>query len=137
MIPLGSWSDRIGRKKVLLLGYFLFLLVTVSLIFINNLTTLIIAFIIYGFVYATTHSNQRAFVSDMAGEMKGTALGSFHAFTGLANIPAGLVAGILWNISYQWMFGYLAVIALLALILLYFVKERNHYISTNTLAHHP
>lgn len=137
VIPLGSWSDRIGRKKVLLLGYFLFLLVAVSLIFINNLTTLIIAFIIYGFVYATTHSNQRAFVSDMAGEMKGTALGSFHAFTGLANIPAGLVAGILWNISYQWMFGYLAVIALLALILLYFVKERNHHMSTKTLAHQP
>ena len=75
-------------------------------------------------VYAFTISNQKALVSDLAGEMKGTSLGFFYFVTGLVNIPAGIIAGTLWDFSPKTMFIYLSCLAFISLILLIFVKEK-------------
>lgn len=123
-IPFGSYSDKIGRKKVLMFGYVLFLVVSLGFIFSNTISSLFILFILYGLVYAMTQGNQRAFVSDMAGRMKGTAIGFFQFTTGLVNIGGGIIAGIFWNISPQAMFTYLSIISFLSIILLVFVKEK-------------
>src|SRR3989344_1890436 len=101
-------SDKIGRKKVLMMGYILFFIVCIGFIFLSNIPSLIILFSLYGLVYAITQSNQRAFVSDLSGKMKGTALGFYYMVIGLVNIPAGFIAGYFWDISYSLMFGYIS-----------------------------
>ena len=63
------------------------------------------------------------FVSDLSKKMKATAQGTYQSIIGIINIPAGLIAGLLWDISYKTMFTYIAVIALISVILLIFVKE--------------
>ena len=122
-IPFGKLSDRIGRKKVLLMGYVLFLLVTLGFIFLENIWFLAILFLIYGVVYAITDTNQRAYVSDLSGKLKGTAHGLYYVSIGLASVVGGLVAGYLWEISYTTMFAYLSGIAILAIFLLNFIKN--------------
>lgn len=124
VIPFGKLSDKIGRKKVLFMGYSLFLILSITFIYFSSLIYLISAFVIYGLVYAMTMSNQKALASDLSGKMKGTAMGAFHSAVGLINIPAGVIAGILWEISYQTMFIYLSFISLISIILLYFVREK-------------
>ena len=120
----GKLSDRIGRKKVLMSGFILFLAVALSFVFnATNLTAIAIIFAFYGLVYAITLSNQKAFVADLAGEYKGTAIGFYYFVVGLVNIAAGLIAGLLWDISPHTMFIYISCIATLAIILLSFVKE--------------
>ena len=122
-IPFGNLSDKIGRKKVLFIGYLLFLLLTLGFIYVQNLVVFAALFGLYGIVFAITKPNQVAFVSDLSNEMKGTAFGFYYFLTGIITIPAGIIAGILWNVSYNVMFYYLAAISLIAIFLLFFVKE--------------
>lgn len=123
-IPLGSYSDNIGRKRVLMAGYILFFVVAIGFIFSQALASVIILFILYGVVYAMTQGNQRAFVADLSGKMKGTAIGFFQFVTGLVNIGGGIVAGLFWNLSPQSMFIYISIVAFISTILLAFVREK-------------
>lgn len=126
-VPFGRFSDRVGRKKVLIQGYFLFLLTIVGFILFTGIYLLFLLFAVFGIVYAMIQSNQKAYVSDISGKMKGTALGFYSAVVGIVNIPAGLIAGLLWDKSPSTMFYYVFAIGLVALVLLYFVKEGKEF----------
>jgi len=122
-IPFGNLSDNLGRKKVLMIGYILFFVVSLGFVYLSGIYSLVILFVLYGLVYAITQSNQRAFVADLCDGMKGTAQGFFQFVLGIVAIIGGITAGFLYDISYQVMFTYISVVALIALVLLMFVKE--------------
>lgn len=126
VMPFGKLSDKIGRKKVLIFGYILSLIIMINLIFADSFVYTAAMFILYGLVYAATYSTHRALVSDLSGKAKGTAFGSYYSTIGLVSIPAGLIAGLLWDISNSLMFSYLSAITFAALILLFFVKESKY-----------
>lgn len=125
--PAGALSDRIGRKRVVLIGYSAFAGVAVgflvlSLIHVSLRFHFIIAlglFMLYGAYKAFIDASQRALVSDLSTpDIRGTALGTFQMCTGLAAIPSGLMAGWLWNMSPVYTFAYGAVLSIVACILL-------------------
>lgn len=132
--PAGALSDKIGRRKVISIGYLLFSAVSLGFLFIskfslNNLSNfgiLLILFALYGLFKAFIDASQRAFISDLSEpEIRGTALGTFETLTGLAAIPAGLIAGYLWNFSAIYTFGYgFAVSFVAACWLMMVLKER-------------
>jgi len=94
----GSLSDKFGRKPIILAGYAIFSVLSFGLYLFSGMAYTIISFILFGIFFALIDGAQRAFVSDLSpAELKGTALGTFHAFTGLAALPAGLIAGGLWS----------------------------------------
>ncbi|MHB8119392.1 MAG: MFS transporter [Methanothrix sp.] len=96
-MPIGIWSDRVGRKKVLALGYALFALTALGFAFVSNLAGLIALFALYGLVYALVDGSERAFVSDLSpGSLRGSSLGLYYGAIGLSAILSSLIAGALW-----------------------------------------
>jgi len=123
-IPAGELSDKIGRKNVLVFGYLVHALTCCGFVLFKGLFSFIILFAMYGIAFGLVQADQRAFASDfVTREFRGTALGIFHTSTGLAMIPAGLVAGLLWNVNTALPFIYGTVMALIALTLVGTVSE--------------
>jgi MFS family permease len=116
-IPLGLLSDKIGRQKVLIFGFGLFAVVSFGFAFCNSLSLYIILFALYGVVFAAVDGTERALVSDLAGtDSRATALGTYSTVTGLAALPAGIVAGFLWDKSPVYTFVYGGTVAILAIM---------------------
>lgn len=124
-IPAGILSDRVGRKPVLIIGYILFAVTAVALLFTSALVPLIAVFILYGVFFGMIDGVQRAFVVDLApAELKGTALGTFYTATGLIALPGGFIAGYLWTvISPQATFVFALGLTILGLLMFSFVKK--------------
>lgn len=125
--PAGALSDRIGRKKVVLMGYASFTVVSAGFLALTvmhlgtraNFAAAIFLFAFYGAYRALIDASQRALVSDLSSpDIRGTALGTFQTFTGLAAIPAGLIAGVFWNINPAYTFAYGTFLSGLAFLLL-------------------
>lgn len=124
--PAGRLSDKIGRKPVLTMGYSFFALTSFGFIFAGNLFSLLGFFALYGAFKAFIDANQKAFVSDLSSlEVRATSLGAFETSTGLVLIPAGLIAGYLWNLNPAYPFWYGFVVSLVAISLfLGLIRER-------------
>ncbi len=118
--PLGSLSDRIGRRRLMLVGWTIYGLVYLGLALSHTGFEIWILFGIYGLYYALTEGVAKALVADIVPqEQHGTAYGLFNAAIGLTAFPASLIAGILWqtiNPAAPFVFG--AVLSLLAGVLL-------------------
>lgn len=133
-IPFGNLSDKIGRKKVITFGFTAFALTCLGFGLFNSLPAFIALFAMYGVVFAVIDGNQRAYISDMApGGLAGTALGAYHTLTGLAALPASVIAGLLWRINPEITFYYGAALGVLSAALFtalgkYFKGGKNYEI---------
>jgi MFS family permease len=113
-IPMGILADRIGKKIPIIFGYILFGFAYLGFLFSNSIPALLTLFILYGLGYAFIVGNQIAFVTELAPQLKGTALGSFHTANAIASLIGSIIAGMLWQISANLTFIFGTVFAFLA-----------------------
>lgn len=96
--PAGVFSDRIGRKRVLVAGLAVFSLVYFGFALANGPAAIWALFLIYGLYQGLTDGVSRAFVVDLVDpKHRATALGLYSMALGLAAFPASLLAGLLWQ----------------------------------------
>jgi len=94
----GVVSDRIGRKPVIIAGWLVFAAVYFAMARVSTPTGIWIWFIIYGAYYGMTEGMLRAYAVDLAPtHLRGTAVGAYFTMTGVALLPASLIAGFLWD----------------------------------------
>jgi MFS family permease len=119
-MPIGMLSDRIGRRPVLISGFIIFALIYLGFGMVTNVSWIWILFFMYGLYYAFTEGIQKAYIADIVPEGKrGTAMGTYNELTGIAALPASIIAGFLWQ-SYGPMvaFSTSSIIAILAAVLM-------------------
>lgn len=97
--PIGRLSDHIGRRRILVVGYFIYALVYLGFALVTGLSSLWLLFIIYGFYIAFTEGVEKALLADIApSNLRGTVIGLHATLVGLALLPASVLAGLLWDL---------------------------------------
>ncbi len=128
-VPLGSLSDRIGRPKVIMLGWFAFALSYLGFALAKESYQIWLLFAFYGLYYATTEGVAKAFIADMvSSDHRGRAYGVYNTAIGLIGLPASFIAGILWDRispSAPFYFGFaIAILAILAFGMFTFLTRK-------------
>lgn len=96
--PAGLMADKIGYRKVLFAGFFIFALVYAGFALTNSAVSVWVFFAVYGFYIAFTEGVSKAYIADLAPkDQVGTAIGLYYTITGVAVLFASLVAGWLWG----------------------------------------
>jgi MFS family permease len=125
-VPAGVLSDRLGRRRVIALGWTVYALVYFGFALSSSVWHIWVLFAGYGVYYGIVEGVARAFVADLVpADRRGTAYGYYHGVVGLALLPASLLAGWLWDtVSPAAPFYLGAGLAFLAMLgLLALVKE--------------
>ncbi len=131
--PLGSLSDRIGRKILINIGWAIYAFVYLSfalLVFLSPEMQVIATFVlfaVYALFYAFSEGAEKAFVADLVDDDKrGTAFGLFNFSIGLGALPASIIFGLLYSYFDKIFpgfggtvaFGFGGIIAIISMILL-------------------
>jgi MFS family permease len=96
--PAGLRSDKIGRGKVLVVGWLIYSLVYLGFAVAGASWQIFLLYALYGLYYAMVEGTARAYVADLSSaEHRGTAYGVYNTAVGVMALPASLIAGILWQ----------------------------------------
>ncbi len=115
--PAGAWSDRSGRRAVLLSGVAVLALADVVLATAFSLRSVMGGVALWGIHMGLTQGLLATMVTDTApANLRGTAFGVFNLVSGLATLAASAVAGMLWDrFGPQGTFAVGAIFSLIAL----------------------
>jgi MFS family permease len=101
--PIGSLSDRVGRRRVLVGGFGGYAIVYAGFALARGSIAPWLLFAAYGIPYAMTESITRAFVVDLVpAQLRATAVGSYTFVLGFAALPSSTGAGIVWDKVAHW-----------------------------------
>ena len=122
----GAWSDRLGRRHVIGLGWLLYAAVYAAFALTDSAPLLIVVFLIYGLYFGLTEGVEKAWVADLApASGRGNAFGIYNAVIGVGALGASLLFGYIWTHgSPQAAFYTGAAFALAATALLYLTFSR-------------
>lgn len=97
-LPMGILSDKLGRRWVLALGWFIYSLVYLGFALSSTIWHVWLAFACLGIYFAIIEGVSRAFVADLAPpEMRGTAYGLYHCIVGICVLVGGVIGGVVWD----------------------------------------
>ncbi|WP_321921541.1 MFS transporter [Paraburkholderia guartelaensis] len=123
----GKLGDAVGRARLIMLSYLIYLLMSLGFAFATRQSQIIILFIIYGVFFAIDEAQSKAFIADIERERRASAIGLYNFVTGLLYLPASLIAGALWQIRPANAFLVAACLSLTALAVLVFLwSDQKH-----------
>lgn len=126
---VGKLGDRIGRARIIMLGYLIYLLMCIGFAFAATEWQVIALFVIYGVFYSIDEAQSKAFIADIELERRASAIGMYNFVTGIIYLPASLIAGALWLLHPVVAFGFAAGIAFFAIVAFVILRPDLHRVS--------
>jgi MFS family permease len=101
--PAGSLSDRIGRRRIIVGGWLVYAAIYLGLALARSGWHVWVLYALYGLYYGLAYGTTKAMVADVVPEhLRGTAYGTYNAVLGILDLPASLIAGVLWQGLGAW-----------------------------------
>lgn len=94
----GKLGDLVGRARIIMLGYLVYLLMSLGFAVAAAKWQVVVLFVIYGVFYSIDEAQSKAFIADIEPERRASAIGVYNFATGIIYLPASLIAGALWAI---------------------------------------
>ncbi len=95
--PLGILGDRLGLKRVLIAGLFLFAAVYLGMAFAGNHYVFFALFFLYGIYAAATEGIAKAWISNVSDARDtGVAIGTYTGLQSVCSMIASSFTGLLW-----------------------------------------
>jgi len=123
---IGKLGDMIGRKKIVVLAYAIFLVMSMGFVLASTKVFVLLLFVLFGIFYAIDESQSKAYISDMEKSRRATASGLYNFITGMIYLPASIIAGLLWNMNPDYAFVFAALISFSAIIFFLFRSKVKH-----------
>lgn len=96
--PAARLSDKIGRRKLLVLGYLFYGLVYLGFAVNKSPDMFWVLFGVYGLYIGFTEGVEKAMIADIASvDLRATTIGLHATLVGIGLLPASLFAGMLWK----------------------------------------
>jgi MFS family permease len=96
--PAGVWSDRAGRRVVLLAGVGVLVAADLVLAMASSVWFVMVGVSLWGLHMGLTQGLLATMVTDTAPvTLRGTAFGAFNLVSGVAMLAASVLAGVLWD----------------------------------------
>jgi MFS family permease len=101
--PAGALSDRLGRRRIIAIGWIAYAGIYLGFALAGSGTQIVALYLCYGAYYGLTMGTAKAMVADLVPvRLRGTAYGSYNALVGIIDLPASLIAGLLWQGIGPW-----------------------------------
>lgn len=95
--PIGILADKLGMKKIFLLGLFVFAIVYAGFAINSNLIIFFALFLLYGVYAAATDGISKAWITNMVDKNEtAMAIGTYTGLQSLAALIASSVCGLVW-----------------------------------------
>jgi MFS family permease len=96
--PMGILADRLTYKKIILLGFGLFIIVYGGFAFTPSIGVIFLLFAVYGIYSAATEGIIKAWITNLSeGKNTATAIGFYTSCESLCTLSASIIAGALWT----------------------------------------
>jgi MFS family permease len=97
-IPAGALSDKIGKEKVMIIGYSVFLATDLLIFLPTNGSVAILVAVFFGAYTGIVETVQRALIPDyVETSLRGTAYGVYYLIIGSAFFVSNAIVGSLWE----------------------------------------
>ena len=124
--PIGLLADKIGKKKVFIIGLLIFSVVYFGFASLNSLALVWFLFALYGIYASATEGVLKAWVSDLVPDQnRGTAIGLITMSSSIAMMIGSITAGFLWDkFGSSAPFYLTSVVSLMVAFLLYRLNKQ-------------
>lgn len=125
--PLGGLGDKIGFKKVFLLGLAIFAAVYFGMGLSHNLFVYCAIFFIYGIYTAATDGTSKAWISTICDKKDtATAIGTYTGFQSISTLVASTLAGLVWvSFGANALFITTGILTILVILYMLFAVQEN------------
>lgn len=124
--PVGSWADKIGLKRMFMIGMGLFSVVYLGFSMNTNLYVFLGLFFMYGLYASATEGVSKAWISNISDKKDtATAIGTFSALQSICTMVASSLAGAIWyTLGAKYLFIMSGLMTLVVMVYLGRMKEK-------------